>query len=228
MIKDLFKDKHRKLFFLKKIILVFIWISFLLIFFKFINQTVLQVIELNKKNLSVIEIFREVFLTISSITLASLGVALVGLFFTLANYLRKHGNQVDAILGMELGEKIIILVNKKDKPLIFNSINLLIDKDKYLGLSSKDQEKFKTSSQYEIVSPYSMLSIKLKDTPLLEDLFNHRAEISMKIVLTTDEGLTVCDELEVLPMQIRALRDSRNFKILDPNAKLDIKKLLKS
>lgn len=222
MIKDLFKDKHRKLFFLKKIILVFIWMSFLLVFFKFINQIILQVIELNKNNFGIIDILREVFLTISSITFASLGVALVGLYFTLANYLRKHGNQVDAILGMELDEKIIILVNKKDKPLIFNSINLLIDKDKYLELSRKDQEKFKTSSQYEVVSPYSTLSIKLKDTPLLDDLFNHRSEISMKIVLTTDEGLTICDQLEVLPIRIIALRDSRNFKILDPNAKLNI------
>ena len=222
MIKALFKDKHRKLFFIQRIILVFICIFFILIFFKFINQIVLQIIELNKKNFNFLEIFLEILLTISSITLASSGIALVGLYFTLANYLRKHGNQVDAILGMELDEKIIILVNKKDKPLIFNSINLLIDKDKYLELSRKDQEKFKTSSQYEVVSPYSTLSIKLKDTPLLDDLFNHRSEISMKIVLTTDEGLTICNELEVLPIQIRALRDSKNFKILDPNTKLDI------
>lgn len=222
MIKALFKDKHRNLSFIKKIILVFICIFFLLIFFKFINQILLQIIELNKKNLNIIEIFMEVLLTISSITLASLGITLVGLYFTLANYLRKHGNQVDAILGIELGEKIIILVNKKDKPLIFNSINLLIGKDKYLELSSKDQEKLKTSSQYEVISPYSILAIKLKDTPLLEAIFNHRSEIAIKIVLTTDEGLTRCNELEVLPMRIRALRDSKNFKILDQNAKLDI------
>lgn len=222
MIKALFNDKHRNLSFIKKIILVFICIFFLLIFFKFINQISLQIIELNKKNLNIIEIFTEVLLTISSITLASLGIALVGLYFTLANYLRKHGNQVDAILGIELGEKIIILVNKKDKPLIFNSINLLIGKDKYLELSSKDQEKLKTSSQYEVISPYSILAIKLKDTPLLEVLFNHRSEIAIKIVLTTDEGLTICNELEVLPMRIRALRDSKNFKILDQDAKLDI------
>ncbi|MDC4829631.1 hypothetical protein [Acinetobacter johnsonii] len=222
MIKALFKDKHRKLFFIQRIILVFICIFFLLIFFKFINQIVLQIIELNKKNFNFLEIFLEILLTISSITLASSGIALVGLYFTLANYLRKHGNQVDAILGIELGEKTLILANKKDKPLVFNSISLLIEKDKYLELSSKDQEKLKTSSQYEVISPYSTLTIKLKDTPLLEALFNHRSEISIKIVLTTDEGLTICNELEVLPIQIRALRDSKNFKILDPNTKLDI------
>ncbi|WP_045015096.1 hypothetical protein, partial [Acinetobacter johnsonii] len=197
MIKALFKDKHRKLFFIQRIILVFICIFFLLIFFKFINQIVLQIIELNKKNFNFLEIFLEILLTISSITLASSGIALVGLYFTLANYLRKHGNQVDAILGIELGEKTLILANKKDKPLVFNSISLLIEKDKYLELSSKDQEKLKTSSQYEVISPYSTLTIKLKDTPLLEALFNHRSEISIKIVLTTDEGLTICNELEV-------------------------------
>lgn len=222
MIKALFKDKHRKLFFIQRIILVFICIFFLLIFFKFINQIVLQIIELNKKNFNFLEIFLEILLTISSITLASSGIALVGLYFTLANYLRKHGNQIDAILGIELGEKTLILANKKDKPLVFNSISLLIEKDKYLELSSKDQEKLKTSSQYEVISPYSTLTIKLKDTPLLEALFNHRSEISIKIVLTTDEGLTICNELEVLPIQIRALRDSKKFKILDPNTKLDI------
>ncbi|MBJ9955305.1 hypothetical protein I5735_20120 [Acinetobacter baumannii] len=201
MIKALFKDKHRKLFFIQRIILVFICIFFLLIFFKFINQIVLQIIELNKKNFNFLEIFLEILLTISSITLASSGIALVGLYFTLANYLRKHGNQVDAILGIELGEKTLILANKKDKPLVFNSISLLIEKDKYLELSSKDQEKLKTSSQYEVISPYSTLTIKLKDTPLLEALFNHRSEISIKIVLTTDEGLTICNELEVLPIR---------------------------
>jgi hypothetical protein len=222
LIKALFKDKHRKLFFIQRIILVFICIFFLLIFFKFINQIVLQIIELNKKNFNFLEIFLEILLTISSITLASSGIALVGLYFTLANYLRKHGNQIDAILGIELGEKTLILANKKDKPLVFNSISLLIEKDKYLELSSKDQEKLKTSSQYEVISPYSTLTIKLKDTPLLEALFNHRSEISIKIVLTTDEGLTICNELEVLPIQIRALRDSKKFKILDPNTKLDI------
>ena len=198
MIKELFKDKHRKLFFIKRTILVFICIFYSLFFFKFIHRITLKVIELNEKNLSFLGIIGEIFSTLLLTDLISIGLALLGLYFTLANYLIKHGNQVDAILGMELGEKIIILVNKKDKPLIFNSINLLVGKDKYLELSSKDPNKLKTSSQYEVISPYSKLAITLNDTPLLEDLFNHRKEIPVKIVLTTDEGLTMCNELEVL------------------------------
>lgn len=150
-------------------------------------------------------------------------MALIALYFTLANYLRKDGHQIDAILGIELDNKVIVLVNKKDKPLIFNSINLLVGKDEYLVLSGqeKGEDNFKTFSKFEVISPYSTLTIKLKGSPLLDDLLLYQNELSIKVVLTTDEGLVVCSKLEALPIQVRALRDPRNFKILDPNTRLD-------
>jgi len=137
-------------------------------------------------------------------------------------YLRKDGNQVDTILGVEQNEKIIILVNKKDKPLIFNSINLLIDNDKYLVLSVKD--KFRSFSDYVVVSPYSTLTVGLENSSLLDDLVFCENKMRIKIVLTTVEGLVICNKLEALPIKIRALRNSKKFKILDPNTKLDFEK----
>ena len=153
---------------------------------------------------------------------ATLTVALIGLFFTLSNYLRKHGNHVEAVLGQEFGSKRLILVNKKDKPLVFNSMCLLVDNDKYLELFKDEQKTLKTVSQYEVVKPYEALSITLRNSPLLDDLLLNRSEYAMRIALLTDEGITICKGLDIIPIQVRALRDSKNFKILNPNIRLDI------
>jgi len=222
LIKAVFKDKHQNLFFLKKVISIFIWISFLLLVFKVGNKLTLEIIELKKQNFSALEIAVNIFLTISTMAVATLAVALVGVFFTLSNYLRKHGNHVEAILGTEFGAKRLILVNKKDKPLVFNSMCLLVDKDKYLELLSDEAKTLKTVSQYEVVKPYETLSITLRDSPLLDDLLGNRSKFPMRIVLLTDEGITICKGLEIIPIQVRALRDSKHFKILDPSARLDI------
>ncbi|MDM1248102.1 hypothetical protein HX005_11935 [Acinetobacter sp. R933-2] len=210
---------HKNLSILQKAILVAIALFCILAVFDFLNKIALQVIDLNSKGFDLIQIAKEVFLTIAATNFLTMIVALIALYFTLANYLRKDGNQVDATLGIEKDEKVIILVNKKDKPLIFNSINLLVYKDKYLVLSVKD--KFKSFSDYEVVSPYSTLTFKLENSPLLDDLLLYQNELSIQIVLTTDEGLVVCNKLEALPIQVRSLRNPKNFKILDPNAKLD-------
>lgn len=210
---------HKNLSILQKIILVAIVLFFLLTVFNFLNKIVLQIIDLNSKGFDLIQIAKEVFLTISATNFLTLIIALTALYFTLANYLRKDGHQVDAVLGMENDEKVIILVNKKDKPLIFNSINLLVDSDKYLVLSV--QNKFKSFSDYAIVNPYSTLNFKLENSLLLDDLLLYQNELSIKVVLTTNEGLVVCSKLGAVPIQVRALRDPRNFKILDPNARLD-------
>lgn len=222
MIKAVFKDKHENLVFLKKVIFIFIWISFFLLIFKIVNQLVLRIIELVNQKFSTLEIIIDIFLTVSTMAVATLTVALIGLFFTLSNYLRKHGNHVEAVLGQEFGSKRLILVNKKDKPLVFNSMCLLVDNDKYLELFKDEQKTLKTVSQYEVVKPYEALSITLRNSPLLDDLLLNRSEYAMRIALLTDEGITICKGLDIIPIQVRALRDSKNFKILNPNIRLDI------
>lgn len=213
---------QNKFLFLQKIILGLIGIFVFFATFNFFNNLVLKVINLRNHGLNIFQIVQEVFLAISATSFLTMIVALTALYFTLANYLRKDGNQVDAILGVEQNEKIIILVNKKDKPLIFNSINLLIDNDKYLVLSVKD--KFRSFSDYVVVSPYSTLTVGLENSSLLDDLVFCENKMRIKIVLTTVEGLVICNKLEALPIKIRALRNSKKFKILDPNTKLDFEK----
>jgi len=208
-----------KLTIFKKGIFILILVSIFFILFRAINEIALQIIYLYKIKHSTLDIIKDIFLTISTAAVASFGVALIGLYFSISNYLRKHGNEVHATLGVEFNEKILILVNKKDKPLIFNTISLLLEKNKYLVLTQKDRNKIETSSDYEIIAPYSILTIKLQDSPLLNSLF--LSNTVMQVTLSTYEGLIMCGELKIVPLQIRALRDPKNFILLNPDDRVD-------
>lgn len=82
-------------------------------------------------------------------------LALLGLYISIKNYLRKHGNKVATAFGIANGERTLIIVNKKDKPLIINSFYFLLNDKVFVQLECEGTNHSVT--KFEIVKPYETL-----------------------------------------------------------------------
>lgn len=183
--------------------------------FKIVNQTFLKFIALREQELGCIDILLILLSMLSNKFIVTVGIGLTALYFAIANYLRKHGDSVAATWGIEDGGKIILLVNKKDKPLIINSIYFRIHKKYYLELEDKNKKGMKFSSDFEVVKPYETLVKNIKNNELVDDLFFDSGS-DIEIILLTIDGLVACERLSIEPLPIKALRYEKKIKILDP------------
>ncbi|MCF4746849.1 hypothetical protein L1Y56_12795, partial [Acinetobacter baumannii] len=136
--------------------------------------------------------------------LPTLLISLLALYVTARNYLRKSGNSIAATFTLrsdfsstERYISSIILVNKKDKPVIINKIFIRVGHNIYIQLIDGYDETF-------VLKPYETLNQKLephfvymagvKRIVNLPDIINNK-KIKKKIVLDTTEGIVVCSNL---------------------------------
>lgn len=210
----LFVNSHKKLLCINK----FIAMLAVIFFFIFINNIFInlteKIDELNKLELGYIEIFITLVKSISSKVLVTIVLGLIGLYVAIANFLRKQGSHVSAIMGIELDEKVVVIVNKKDKPLIFNDMHLCVNGKEYLRLEDKDGKVLKMSSDFEIVKPYEFLKKTIKNSKLIDDIY-FDSDKKKTIVLSTDEGLVVCEWFDIAPIEIKSFKYPKKIKIIN-------------
>ena len=202
-------NSHKKLIFLNRLIAILALIFLGIFLFKIFEK----IDELRNIDAGYVDLFRIFVKEISSITLITIVLSLTGIYLAIANFMRKQGSHVSAIMGIELDEKVVVIVNKKDKPLIFNEIYLCIDGKSYLKLEDKSEKSLKMSSDFEIVKPYECLKKIIKNSQLLDDIY-FDSDKKKTIVLSTDEGLVICERFDIAPIEIKALRYPRKIKII--------------
>lgn len=145
----------------------------------------------------------------------TLVVSLLALYFASKNYLRKSGVDVAATFGTQsnfsskdLYISSVILVNKKDRPLIISNFYLKISENLFIKLNSESDDNFIT------LKPYESLVHKLpprlgyfcnmrKVIGLDEVLYNDK--IKKQIVLDTIDGIVHCSELRFKNVLLQAL-----------------------
>ena len=209
-------DKNEIYVFVIKILFVTLIIfSFCKLYFE-ISQSLSCLNVITYKN-----VFRSIFKAPSLLTCIG---ALLGILIAFNNYLRKHGNEVQALIGQEYDQHLLILINKKDKPVVFNSVCLLLDKDKYLELELKDHPLWSGSqtkfSKFFTIKPYETLILYIEERPLVSDLLENSQSYPSKVVLLAVDDHIVCKQSKIVPIQIHALQNSKKFKVLDPNCNL--------
>lgn len=136
--------------------------------------------------------------------LPTLLISLLALYITSMNYFRKSGISISAIYttrgdfsSTERYISSIILVNKKDKPVIINKIFIRLGHNLYIQLIDGYDETF-------VLKPFESLNHKLephfvymagmKKVVNFSDVLSNK-KIKKKIVLDTTEGIVVCKDL---------------------------------
>jgi len=136
--------------------------------------------------------------------LPTLLISLLALYITSMNYLRKSGVNISATYltrgdfsSTESYISSIILVNKKDKPVIINRIFIRLGHNLYVQLIDGYNETF-------VLKPYESLNHKLephfvymagvKKVVNFSKVLSNK-KIKKKIVLDTTEGIVVCSDL---------------------------------
>lgn len=136
--------------------------------------------------------------------LPTLLISLLALYITSMNYLRKSGISISATYltrgdfsSAERYISSIVLVNKKDRPVIINKIFIRLDHNLYIQLTDGYDETF-------VLKPYENLNHKLephfaymagmKKVANFSDVLSNK-KIKKKIVLDTTEGIVVCKDL---------------------------------
>ncbi|KEC82345.1 MULTISPECIES: hypothetical protein [unclassified Acinetobacter] len=136
--------------------------------------------------------------------LPTLLISILALYVTSRNYLRKSGIDISATFfsqsdfsSTERYISSILLVNKKDKPVIINKIYLKLGYNIFVQLTGDYDETF-------VLKPYESLNHKLEPHIVymagmkIIDNFNYaltNKKIKKKIVLDTPDGVVVCKDL---------------------------------
>lgn len=211
-------------FFLEKILIALRYIIFILVIGLlaiFINEVINIASKLQDKHSTFC--FMSYLVAILQVTgikgLFTIILTLLGLYISIKNYLRKHGNKVAAAFGVANGERTLIIVNKKDKPLIINSFYLLLNDKVFVQLECEGTNHSVTN--FEIVKPYETL-VKV----ITGDKFCFQAQeienfdkylddhnIKREIFLHAVDGLIRCDFLKIEPLVIK-LRKHNKFLLV--------------
>lgn len=146
----------------------------------------------------------------------TLVVSLLALYFASKNYLRKSGVCVAATYGTASNFSSkdsyissVILVNKKDRPLIIRNFYLKIAENLFIKLNSDSE-----TEDYVTLKPYESLIHKLP--PRLGYFCNmrkvigmneilHNSKVKTRIVLDTTEGIVNCKNLRFKNVMLQAL-----------------------
>jgi len=146
----------------------------------------------------------------------TLVVSLLALYFASKNYLRKSGVSVAATYGTASNFSSkdsyissIILVNKKDRPLIIRNFYLKIAENLFIKLNSDSE-----TEDYVTLKPYESMVHKLP--PRLGYFCNmrkvigmneilHNSKVKTRIVLDTTEGIVHCKNLRFKNVMLQAL-----------------------
>lgn len=146
----------------------------------------------------------------------TLVVSLLALYFASKNYLRKSGVNVAATYGQQgnFSSKdsyisSVILVNKKDKPLIIKHFYLKISENLFIKLNSDSWE-----DEYITLKPYESLVHKLppklgyfcnmRKVIGINDILNNK-KIKKQIVLDTIDGIVYCKPLKINTVILKSL-----------------------
>ncbi|MHA3080851.1 hypothetical protein [Acinetobacter sp. ANC 5502] len=142
-------------------------------------------------------------------------LALLGLYISIKNYLRKHGNKVAAAFGIANGERTLIIVNKKGKPLIINSFYFLLNDKVFVQLECEGTNHSVTN--FEIVKPYeTLVKVITGDRFFFQaqeienfDKYLDDQNIKREIFLHTVDGLIRCDFLKIEPLVIKLMKNNK-------------------
>jgi hypothetical protein len=143
-------------------------------------------------------------------------VSLLALYFASKNYLRKSGVSVAATYGTQgnFSSKdsyisSVILVNRKDKPLIIRNFYLKISENLFIKLNSDSGV-----DDYITLKPYESLVHKLpprlgyfcnmRKVIGINDILNND-KIKKQVVLDTTEGIVRCKSLKFKNVMLQAL-----------------------
>lgn len=146
----------------------------------------------------------------------TLVVSLLALYFASKNYLRKSGVNVAATYGQQSNFSSkdsyissVILVNKKDKPLIIKNFYLKISENLFISLSSDSWE-----DEYITLKPYESLVHKLppklgyfcnmRKVIGINEILNNK-KIKKQIVLDTIDGIVYCKPLKINTVMLKSL-----------------------
>ncbi|MFW1949885.1 hypothetical protein ACG907_18550 [Acinetobacter bereziniae] len=137
--------------------------------------------------------------------LPTLLISILGLYVTSSNYLRKSGIDISAafsttsdLFSQERYISSILLVNKKDKPVIINKVFIRLGNNIYIHMYGDYYEAF-------VLKPYESFNQKLEPhmaymvgSNLVGDLTDvlYNKKIKKKIVLDTTDGMYVCSDLK--------------------------------
>ncbi|MND55557.1 hypothetical protein D3C80_466450 [compost metagenome] len=160
--------------------------------------------------------------------LPTLILSILGIYIAFRNYWRKSGVDVAAAYGMT-GDysssssyiSSVILVNKKDKPLIINNFYIKISKNIFIKLNNDDDE-------YITLKPYE--STIHKFPPRLGYFCNmspvvglidvlHDKKIKKRIVLDTVDGIVICSQLKFSNVILQALNNHSTARIVGHGGK---------
>ena len=143
-------------------------------------------------------------------------VSLIALYFASKNYWRKSGTSVAATYGTQSNFSSkdsyissVILVNKKDKPLIIRNFYLKISENLFIKLNSDSEpEDYVTLKPYESLvhklPPRLGYSCNMRKVTGINDVLNN-PKIKKQIVLDTIDGIVHCKELRFKNVMLQAL-----------------------